>query len=182
MVFLRRRPVEERFREKVNKDGPIPAHRPDIGSCWVWIPCHDAYNRPSFNIGYKLDGTQHRVLAYRFSFEEAYGPIPVGAFVCHHCDNPICVRPSHLFLGDQRANMLDASLKGRIVPGNSHGAAHYLGARTHCKNGHPFDETNSRPRKSGGRVCLTCQHLADQKRYAAHPERSRSRRKTVHRA
>lgn len=27
---------DQRFWAKVNKDGPIPIHRPDLGQCWVW--------------------------------------------------------------------------------------------------------------------------------------------------
>lgn len=45
------------------------------------------------------------------------GPIPGGYFVCHHCDNPLCVRPSHLFLGTASDNMTDKTAKGRQTKG-----------------------------------------------------------------
>lgn len=55
--------------------------------------------------------------AHRVAYETEHGPIPKGALVCHSCDNPACVRPDHLFLGDQPLNMADMSLKGRAARG-----------------------------------------------------------------
>ena len=47
------------------------------------------------------------------AWELTYGPIPAGAFICHHCDVPACVRPGHLFLGTARDNTADMDAKGR---------------------------------------------------------------------
>lgn len=52
-------------------------------------------------------------LAHRYAWFITYGPIPDGLFVCHHCDNPICVEPTHLFLGTDLDNQRDAHRKGR---------------------------------------------------------------------
>jgi hypothetical protein len=51
--------------------------------------------------------------AHRVAWEFAYGDIPHGKWVLHHCDNPGCVNPEHLFLGDNAANVRDMHRKGR---------------------------------------------------------------------
>lgn len=50
---------------------------------------------------------------HRMAWEIAFGSVPDGVFVCHHCDNPPCVEPSHLFLGTSADNVIDMNAKGR---------------------------------------------------------------------
>ena len=92
------RSLEDRFWSKVDKSG----------ECWIWIACLDSKNYGSFS---RSPGESK--LAHRAAWELTNGPVPAGLFVCHHCDNPPCVRLDHLFLGTQSDNMEDARAKGR---------------------------------------------------------------------
>lgn len=77
------------------------------GDCWVWIR-----GRTKAGYGELWDGT--RVIhAHRHAWALENGPIPVGMYVCHSCDNPPCVRPEHLFLGTAADNNRDMRVKGR---------------------------------------------------------------------
>ena len=77
-----------------------------VGECWEW---QGSTNQGYGRIGY--EGKWH--LTHRLSWKVAKGDIPEGKFVCHHCDNPKCIRPAHLFLGTHDDNMRDMAEKGR---------------------------------------------------------------------
>lgn len=64
---------------------------------------------------YASDDRQVHVYAHRFAWSLYHGPIPEGGYICHRCDNGICVAEAHLFLGTQFDNMRDASAKGRLA-------------------------------------------------------------------
>lgn len=121
--------------------------------CWEWQGCRA-------NGGYGRFGVlaERIVYAHRFSYELHYGALPPGAMVCHHCDNPPCVRPDHLFAGDDSANVRDMVSKGRLRSFN--------GSKTQCVNGHPFDSENTLRRADGFRGCRTCRKLACRARRA----------------
>lgn len=84
--------------------------------CWLWTACRQNFGGKIRRPGYGKIGEGSCVLyAHRVSWELHYGLIPEGKDVLHKCDNPGCVRPDHLFLGDQASNMLDAWVKGRLT-------------------------------------------------------------------
>lgn len=78
-------------------------------ACWLWIGSRrrDGYGR------HRVNGTPRRIRAHRLSWEMHFGAIPSGMSVLHHCDNPPCVRPDHLFLGTDTDNTADKVRKGR---------------------------------------------------------------------
>lgn len=79
--------------------------------CWLWRG-----NLTRYGYG-RLQYNKRRYAAHRLSFELHHGPIQNELYVCHKCDNPRCVNPAHLFLGDQKANMSDCVSKGRYAAG-----------------------------------------------------------------
>ena len=104
--------IEERFWSKVNKNGPAPTHRPELGPCWLWTAYTNRDGYGGFQRGRRGAGY---VLAHRLSWELHNGPIPAGLHALHACDVRNCVRPSHLFLGTDLDNQRDCIEKGRKV-------------------------------------------------------------------
>ena len=82
--------------------------RSSKAGCWEWCKARD---ERGYGFIY-VNGCNVRT--HRYSWEIHHGEIPVGLFVCHHCDNPRCVRPDHLFVGTHKDNMQDAKKKGRL--------------------------------------------------------------------
>jgi hypothetical protein len=95
-----RQSIESRFWKYVQK----------TDSCWLWIGATRHFGYGVINSG----GNNGKALtAHRVSWELHRGPIPPGMLVCHHCDNPRCVHPEHLFLGTYADNNHDMLSKGR---------------------------------------------------------------------
>ena len=99
-------------RERIER---LSIPEPNSG-CWLWL---GSVNR----LGYgKFMHERRQIKAHRASWEAHHGKIPDRAMVLHTCDVRCCVNPSHLFIGDQSANMHDMWRKNRHSGGGAKGA------------------------------------------------------------
>src|ERR1039458_8735189 len=110
---------EERFWEKVNKNGPLPEGQPELGECWVWTASKHGSGHGEFFISKE----RGKISAHGFSLEIAIGPCPEGMEGCHHCDNPPCVRPDHVYWGTRQDNVNDSIRRDRHARGERNGHA-----------------------------------------------------------
>jgi hypothetical protein len=137
---------KRRFWDKVDRNGPI--HSVLGTRCWVWMASEGDYGRV------EIGG--HKRSAHRHAWILTYGGIQEGVLVCHHCDNPPCVRPDHLFLGTQKDNMRDCVVKGRQngPRGDSHHFRLYpeLAARGDRHGSHTHPEMRPRGERHGSAV------------------------------
>lgn len=89
--------------------------------CWLWTGArhkatgkdgtvNDSYGQ----VYYKGRPRRAHIVSWAISVGHLPDVSSGGLGICHKCDNPICVRPSHLFLGTQSDNMQDAASKGRL--------------------------------------------------------------------
>jgi hypothetical protein len=135
------KPLVDRFWEKVDKNGPIPEYRPELGPCWIWT----AYKS---NEGYgQISGERRKprhIYVHRFSYELLNGPILEGLTLDHLCRVRCCVNPGHLEPVTNRENIL----RGTAPSANQ-------SRQTHCVNGHLFDDKNTYLIK-GHRICKLC--------------------------
>lgn len=122
--------------------------------------CWELPHKPDKKTGYTwfwLTPERKIMKAHRASWIIFNGEIPPKIYVCHKCDNKLCVNPEHLFLGTASDNMKDAEKKGRL--------SHYgWSLKTSCIHGHEFNTENTYFHK-GRRHCKICRRERDHKRY-----------------
>jgi hypothetical protein len=125
-------------------------------TCWLWRGAHTG--RAKWRYGRIWDPRTKRLrLPHHVAYEMVKGPIPTGMEVDHLCKVTMCVNPDHLEAVTPRENWLRSAAPSVAAA-----------RKTHCPYGHPFDERNTRRRRTGGRDCRACAMI---RHYAKHPER-----------
>lgn len=113
-------------------------------NCWLWV---GSKKKSGYGI-FCLFGKS--LNAHRVSFSHFKTTLLPGHLVLHTCNNPSCVNPEHLILGDQTENMRHKVESGR----------HHNKNKTHCKRGHKLAGKNlSIVSATKYRRCLACQRL-----------------------
>jgi hypothetical protein len=153
-------PVLDRFWSLVDKDGPLPECRPDLGPCWLWMAgLSEGYGRFALM-------AQVSIKAHRFAYEITYGPVPEGLEPDHLCRVRACVRPDHLEPVTHRVNVwrgdAPTGVNARLI---------------RCRQGHEFTPENTYVDPRGHRVCRTCMRAHRQRWEAAHLEQRSARRR-----
>lgn len=96
-----------RFWAKVDKRS--------ASECWPWLGAKHS-KRSEYGWFHVAKAPKRKKIgAHRLAWELANGAIPKGLQVCHHCDNPPCVNPAHLFLGTAKDNIQDCLRKQRFM-------------------------------------------------------------------
>lgn len=117
------------------------------GACWIYTGKVTAEGYGSICFEGRAQGV------HRLAYESKIGPIAEGLVIDHLCRTRACFNPAHLEPVTCRVNVLRGI-----------GPAPQLAARTHCANGHPFDEINTYVRSDGARRCRTCARDSDRRR------------------
>lgn len=146
-------PVEEphkmlspRFWRKVDKAGPVPLHRPDLGPCWLWLKSKTPYGYGRTVVYNSITQKVSNELAHRLAYLNLIGLIPEGLELDHLCRVTSCVNPTHLEPVTHDENMKRGKTANKEL----------------CKRGHPLSGENLVLRK-GYRQCRACGLLREEK-------------------
>lgn len=133
-------PPVDRFWARIDYDGPVPAHRPELGHCWIWLASLNANG-----YGQTFCFTDISQLAHRVAWALSSRPLIPGLELDHLCRTSACVRPDHIEQVEKRIN---------IFRGNGWSARNRR--KTHCPRGHAYDAANTSRNERGHRTCRAC--------------------------
>jgi hypothetical protein len=145
-----------RWLTKIDMNGPLAKNRPDLGRCWLWNGGHNNGGYAKFSV--TEDDAFLTVYAHRWGYKRIVGPVDDDLEMDHFaCDNRGCVNPLHVRPATSRENTMRSNARSAINA-----------RKTHCKRGHPFDETNTYFVPNGrGRHCKACAEISRLARRAA---------------
>lgn|SRR5215510_7975723 len=130
----------ERFLRHLEKNGPIPERRPDLGPCWVWRGFVQSTGYAKMRSG---GAGSPSVYVHRFAYAELVGEIPDGLDIDHLCAVRHCANPEHLEAVTSKENAKRRS------------------ASSHCQRGHEMSGGNLGTHPSSGtRFCRECRRTA----------------------
>jgi len=147
-----KQPPAERFWKKVAKGSD--------SDCWEWTAYKERGGYGTFYDGYP-------VMAHRWSYEQARGPIPPGLTLDHKCRSRSCVNPAHLEIVTGKENTL-----------RGFGPSAANARKTVCKYGHPLTDGNFYRHKRGARLCKECIRIRNRAYLAARKTKPRSQDRT----
>lgn len=138
-----------RWWQYVDKNGPVPEGRPELGACWLWT---GAISGGYGNFRYKRGGHAHRV-----GYELFVAELTPDLVVDHLCRNPICVNfEAHLEAISQTENVRRGRSGSELAARNT--------SKTQCPQGHPYNEENTYVTPTGSRNCRACRRIRDRNR------------------
>lgn len=130
-------PVLHRIISDTRFDGPAPAHRPELGPCWLYEG-----SKTARGYGKTRDAVGRQVYAHRALLMAFGETIPLDHDTDHLCRVHNCIRPEHLEVVTHAEN---------IRRGES-----WQARKTECPQGHPYDSVNTFLDSEGARRCRTC--------------------------
>jgi hypothetical protein len=147
------KPLAERFWPKVNKDGPLPEERPELGPCWVWTGFIDKAGYGRIQMGRRTDpvGYAHHVVLDLVGI-----PVPAGYERDHLCRRRSCCRPDHLEPVIHPVNVARGEAPMVV-----------LGQSGYCLRGHEATNENVYRRESTGAIayCRPCRRAQRREAY-----------------
>lgn len=155
--WARSQPIENLHSEEIyaaflsrvdNSGGP--------DACWPWIGHRSRAGYGVFNIKRRQVKPTRWILGYLRG-----KPLVADEWALHHCDNPPCCNPAHLYVGDVQRNVADMHERGR----DRNVLADRNASKTHCAKGHPYVGDNLQVvTTTGYRQCRACAQVNDKKR------------------